>query len=86
MMWRWFAAAGCGVFTVGADGELLPDTEVFLSELPVTLQQAIKNKIGGATLGEIDKSGNDASVSYDVEMMGDQAEKRGASVSMALEN
>jgi hypothetical protein len=56
-------------FTVGADGELL-DTEVFLEELPETVQQAIKKKIGGATLGEIDKSGNHGDASYDVEMIG----------------
>lgn len=56
-------------FTVGAEGELL-DTEVFLEELPATLQQAIKKKIGSATLGEIDKSAADGDISYDVEMIG----------------
>jgi uncharacterized membrane protein YkoI len=56
-------------FTVGTDGELL-DTEVFLEELPAALQQAIKRKIGSATLGEIDKSGEDDETNYNVEMIG----------------
>jgi uncharacterized membrane protein YkoI len=56
-------------FTVGADGELL-DSEVFMEELPSTIQQAIRTKVGTATLGEIDKSAGDAEGDYDVEMIG----------------
>lgn len=55
-------------FTVGGEGELL-DAEVFMDELPATVQQAIKNKVGNATLGEIDKSFDDGQISYDVEMI-----------------
>jgi uncharacterized membrane protein YkoI len=56
-------------FTVGADGELI-DSEVFIEELPPAIQQAIKTKVGSATLGEIDKSAGDGEADYDVEMIG----------------
>lgn len=56
-------------FTVGANGELL-DTEVFLEELSAPVQAAIKKKVGGATLGEINKSVADGEISYYVELIG----------------
>ena len=55
-------------FSVGAEGELL-DVEVFLAELPAAAQQAIRTKVGTATLGEIDKSIDDGEASYEVEMI-----------------
>jgi uncharacterized membrane protein YkoI len=55
-------------FAVSAEGELL-DAEVFMDELPAAVQQAIRQKVGSATLGEIDKSFDDQEISYDVEMI-----------------
>jgi uncharacterized membrane protein YkoI len=56
-------------FTVDGDGELLEE-EVFLNELPRAVQQTIQTQLGGATLGEIDKSVEDGETLYDVEMTG----------------
>lgn len=53
-------------FSVGSEGELL-DTEVFMEELPAAVQQAIRAKVGSATLGEIDKSIDEGQASYEVE-------------------
>jgi uncharacterized membrane protein YkoI len=55
-------------FSVGAEGELL-EAEVFMEELPAAVQQAIRTKVGSATLGEIDKSIDDGQASYEVEMI-----------------
>jgi uncharacterized membrane protein YkoI len=55
-------------FIVSDDGELL-SVEVFLEELPPTIQQAIKTRVGSATLSEIDKSDSDGEISYDVEII-----------------
>ncbi|HEY2084381.1 MAG TPA: hypothetical protein VGI88_16490, partial [Verrucomicrobiae bacterium] len=55
-------------FMVSDDGELL-SVEVFLEELPATVQQAIKTHAGSATLAEIDKSESDGEISYDVEII-----------------
>jgi uncharacterized membrane protein YkoI len=55
-------------FSVGAEGELL-DAEVFMEELPAAIQEAIRTKVGGATLGEIDRSIDDGQASYEVEMI-----------------
>jgi uncharacterized membrane protein YkoI len=54
-------------FTVGSKGELL-DVEVFLNELPATLQKSIQTNAGAGQVGEIDKSVEDGEVSYDVEV------------------
>lgn len=55
-------------FMVADDGELL-SAEVFLEELPATVQQAIKTRTGSATLAEIDKSDSGGEISYDVEII-----------------
>jgi len=55
-------------FSVSAEGELL-DAEVFMEELPAAIQQAIRTKVGSATLGEIDKSIDDGQASFEVEMI-----------------
>lgn len=54
-------------FTLDAGGALL-DEEVFLAELPPTVQRAIQAHSAGATLDEIDRSVNDGEISYDVEI------------------
>ena len=54
-------------FTLDASGALL-DEEVFLPELPPAVQRTIQAHLVGATLNEIDRSVNDAEISYDVEI------------------
>jgi len=54
-------------FTLDASGALL-DEEVFLPELPPTVQRVIQAHSSGATLHEIDRSVNDGQISYDVEI------------------
>jgi uncharacterized membrane protein YkoI len=56
-------------FTVDEDGAVI-DTEVFVDELSATVQQAIKNRVGSATLGEIDQSNDAGGTVYSVEMIG----------------
>ncbi|HXS67921.1 MAG TPA: PepSY domain-containing protein [Candidatus Polarisedimenticolia bacterium] len=56
-------------FTVSDEGELI-DTEVFLNELPPAVREAIRKKVGGATLGEIDRSVDGDGTSYEVEVLG----------------
>lgn len=54
-------------FTVDESGKLL-DAEVFLDELPPTVQQTIQTVAGSNTVEEIDKSVEDGDATYDVEV------------------
>ncbi|HEX3855873.1 MAG TPA: PepSY-like domain-containing protein [Verrucomicrobiae bacterium] len=57
-------------FTFADDGRLL-SAEMFLTELPLPVQQTIQKKTAGATLDEIDKSFEDVDANYEVEMTRD---------------
>ncbi len=54
-------------FTVNEAGEVV-ETEVFLTELPVALQQAIQSRLNGGKLGGISRSAADGDVSYVAEI------------------
>ena len=55
-------------FTIGADGRLV-STEVFLNELPATLQKAIQDHLGTGKLDDITQSFSDGATSYDVDVI-----------------
>jgi hypothetical protein len=61
-------------FTVAADGTLA-GIQVFLPEVPATVQKTIRETLGRATLGDIIKTMEDGETNYNVEMTKDGQER-----------